>query len=337
MADEAPTNILIPVSHAPQIASYSPLPPDPSIEVAQARHRINLVNAFASIAAPPPTATTTTGTVSTGTRFLEIGCGQGNCTTVLASAAGARGSVTAIDPAPPTYGAPFTLADAQAVISASEVGSRITWHNSTSLDQLLLLQAATATSTGPSGDAASWDVAVLVHSSWYFRSPDTLGQILATLRGRARAVWLAEYALQATRPEAWAHVLAALARGSLEAHRGGNHPRHASSAGGDENIQTPLSPDRIREVAVAAGWDVAGEAVLVPDEGLLDGKWEGGTVVSEGFLAEIEGAGIQNERVKALLRSARDATVAAANAAGGVKKVRTMDVWAVVLKEKLET
>ncbi|KAL8381914.1 hypothetical protein RB595_005932 [Gaeumannomyces hyphopodioides] len=322
MADETPADVLIPTSRAAQIASYSPVPPDPAIEVAQARHRINLVNTFASISPLPKTTTTPTSTTTTttpggsgsGTRFLEIGCGQGNCTTVLAAAAGPAGSVMAVDPAPPTYGAPFTLAAAQAVVSASEVGPRIAWHNATTLDALL----------AAAGPAASWDVAVLAHSAWYFSAPGTLASVLAALRGRVGAVWLAEYALHAARPAAWPHVLAALARGSLEAHRASG-----------ENIQTPLSPGQIRDAAAAAGWDVAGEAVLVPDGGLLDGRWETATVVGDGFLADVDAAGIQNERVRAVLRSARDATIAATHAVGGVKKVETMDIWAAVLKERL--
>ncbi|EJT78468.1 SAM-dependent methyltransferase [Gaeumannomyces tritici R3-111a-1] len=316
MADETPA-ALIPTSRAAQIASYSPLLSDPVIEVAQARHRINLVNTFASISPLPQTTTS-------GVRFLEVGCGQGNCTTVLAAAAGPSGSVTALDPAPPTYGAPFTLAGAQAVVSASEVGPRITWHNATTLDALLLADTDTDTAAGPATTTRCWDVAVLAHSAWYFSSPHTLRDTLAALRGRVGAVWLAEYALSARRrPAAWPHVLAALARGSLEAHRESG-----------ENIQTPLSPPQIRDAAAAAGWGVAGEAVLVPDEGLLDGRWETGAVVGDGFLADVDAAGIRNERVKAVLRSARDATIAAMQAVGGVKKVETMDVWVVVLKER---
>lgn len=315
MSDSNLIKELIPTSLAAEIAAYSPLPADPSIEVAQAKHRINLVNAFASVApgpAPAPDA---------GLRILEIGCGQGNCTTVLATAAGPTGAVTALDPAPPTYGAPFTLAQAQAHISASAAGSRISWNNDTTLHQLLARP-------GLREEQRPWDVAVLVHSSWYFRSPDTLAGILSALRGRVSAVWLAEYAMQASQPAAWPHVLAALARGSLEAHRG------LVAGNSDENIQTPLSPDQIKKIAAAAGWDVAGEKILVPEEGLLDGSWEAGTVVGDGFLAELEDAGVQSERVKVVVRSARDATIAAVRAVGGVKKVMTMDVWAVVLRVK---
>jgi ubiquinone/menaquinone biosynthesis C-methylase UbiE len=39
-----------------------------------------------------------------GSKILEIGCGQGDCTLVLADVVGEHGHVTAIDPAPLDYG-----------------------------------------------------------------------------------------------------------------------------------------------------------------------------------------------------------------------------------------
>jgi predicted methyltransferase len=42
--------------------------------------------------------------IKPGSRVLEIGCGQGDCTAVLATAVGENGHVTALDPAPPDYG-----------------------------------------------------------------------------------------------------------------------------------------------------------------------------------------------------------------------------------------
>ena len=42
--------------------------------------------------------------IPTGSKVLELGCGQGDCTTVLASAVGVQGSVVAVDPAELDYG-----------------------------------------------------------------------------------------------------------------------------------------------------------------------------------------------------------------------------------------
>lgn len=43
--------------------------------------------------------------IQSGEHVLEIGCGQGDCTIVLAVAVGDTGSVTAVDPADLDYGA----------------------------------------------------------------------------------------------------------------------------------------------------------------------------------------------------------------------------------------
>jgi hypothetical protein len=42
--------------------------------------------------------------IPTGSNILELGCGQGDCTTVLAHAVGERGRVVAVDPAELDYG-----------------------------------------------------------------------------------------------------------------------------------------------------------------------------------------------------------------------------------------
>jgi len=42
--------------------------------------------------------------ISSGSKVLELGCGQGDCTTVLASAVSEQGRVVAVDPADLDYG-----------------------------------------------------------------------------------------------------------------------------------------------------------------------------------------------------------------------------------------
>lgn len=300
--DQAP---LLSLSLAPKIALYSAEPgeepADPTIEIHQAQHRINLLNFWRAI--------------RPGDRVLELGCGQGNCTTVLAEAVGPAGHVDAVDPAPGTYGAPITLAQAHANVSASAVGDRITWHTDT--DPVAFLKAA--------GDQ-KWDVAVLAHCVWYFREADMLKRLLVALRSRVPRVCVAEYALAASEPAALPHVLAALARGALEAHRKTS----------EENIQTLVSPAGIKEVVsnsydTGLPWEVKSEAVLVPEKGLRDGFWEVQTVVAERFVTSLEKA-VQDPRVRSMLKASRDATISAVDFIGGKKYVRTMDVWAAVLE-----
>ena len=47
--------------------------------------------------------------VKPGSRVLELGCGQGDCTVVIADAVGENGHVDAVDPGAPDYGEPRPL------------------------------------------------------------------------------------------------------------------------------------------------------------------------------------------------------------------------------------
>lgn len=62
--------------------------------VPQMQHRIDLIKYWG---------------IKAGDKVLEIGCGQGDCTLVLAAAVGESGYVTAIDPASLDYGGASVL------------------------------------------------------------------------------------------------------------------------------------------------------------------------------------------------------------------------------------
>ncbi|KAK3336375.1 hypothetical protein B0T19DRAFT_437148 [Cercophora scortea] len=230
-----------------------------------------------------------------GARVLELGCGQGTCTQVLGYAVGSTGHIDAVDPAPADYGSPFTLGEAQTHLLLGPLGGRIAFHCADPVGFLT------------SNPEARWDVAVLAHCIWYFASAEALADILRALRGRVGTVCVAEYALRASEPAAVPHVLAAL----------------AATGGSDSeaNIRSPLSPIAIKAVAARAGWKGQGEGMVVPDAALSDGFWEAAAVVAD-----------DEERV-GMAAAARDATVAAVELVGGVKNVRTMDVWVATLVE----
>lgn len=284
----------IPLDSAETIARYSPTPNDMSVQIekVQVEHRLQLINTWRI----PP-----------GSTILEIGCGQGTCTTVLATAVGPDGHVDAVDPGPPDYGSPYTLSQAQAHISSGALGSRITWHNAEATDVL-------ATSGGK-----NWDYVVFSHCIWYFDSRDNLDTMLRALKGRVGSILVAEYALKATERDAEPHLLSVIARASLEAHN------PSSTA----NIRCLLSPAGIKEMAEAAGWKVGDESNIVPAAGLLDGVWETDEVRSKSFVEETEKQ-ITSPRVKEMLLSSREAVIASYAAMGG-RKTRTMDVWVTAL------
>lgn len=277
------------LSTAPKIAAYAPGEQiHINIELGQVEHRIHLINFWQ---------------ISPGSCVLEIGCGQGTSTAVLAHAVGPKGHIDAVDPASPGYGSPFTLAEAQGHLSATEIGSRITWHNSDPTEFLA------------QNPDKRWDYVVFAHCIWYLDSPEVLSDMLNALKGRVRSVLVAEYALKATKRDAEPHLLAAIARASLEAHN------KESTA----NIRCLLAPSGIKEAAQEAGWTLDGETNVVPEPPLLDGHWETSTVRGKSFCAEVDQY-IQDARVRTMLKSSRDAVITAAAAMEG-KRVLTMDVW----------
>lgn len=309
----ADSKTVLPLSAAEKIASYQLTPPNGlAIEVAQAAHRINILNNWGPDVIKP------------GSKILEIGCGQGNCTAVLAEAVGPTGHINAYDPAPLDYGAPFTLGEAHQHLLKSDIGSRIEffspWPWETEGDRSV---------EGVLDTVQQWDVIVLAHCVWYFKTRDELSNLFKRLKARllpGGKVCIAEYALHATEEAAWPHVLAALAQGTLQALR---------SEESSENIQVPLSPQQIKAHAHEQGWNLDREAMLVPDEGLLDGSWETGSVASKDFLAEL-GQAVPRENWKshAMLQAMRASVLSAVEATGGVKKTRTMDVWTGVFSVK---
>lgn len=59
------------------------------VQLEQTKHRLDLLSKWP---------------IKSGDRVLELGCGQGDCTAVLAELVGDAGQVTAVDPAPLDYG-----------------------------------------------------------------------------------------------------------------------------------------------------------------------------------------------------------------------------------------
>src|SRR5688572_22635761 len=98
--------------------------------------------------------------IEPGARILEIGCGQGDMTEILAEAVGPDGFIMAVDNADPDYGAPTTLGEATAAIKAGPLGNRIEF--------CLNFDVLNPEVSFPPAD---FNLAVLAHSSWYFTSP----------------------------------------------------------------------------------------------------------------------------------------------------------------------
>ncbi|KAL3291921.1 SAM-dependent methyltransferase [Colletotrichum asianum] len=247
--------------------------------------------------------------IPVGSRVLELGCGQGDCTTVIASAVGEEGAVVVVDPAELDYGAPYTLGQAQSHISQGLLGSRVTWVQQPPLDYLSSLSSTSESKT--------FDATVLAHCMWYFASPSVIISTFRALKQHSKRLLLAEWSLVATDPSAQPHVLAALTQAALECRKKDS----------ESNVRTVLGPKRLTELALAAGWQLETKALVQCGEDLLDGQWEVGACLSSDFKREVE-EHVSNERERAVVLASRDACEASLKGVqGGLKGVRSMDVW----------
>ncbi|KAM0739532.1 hypothetical protein ACQRIT_007269 [Beauveria bassiana] len=255
--------------------------------------------------------------IAADSKVLELGCGQGDCTTVLADAVGGRGKVVAVDPADLDYGAPYTLGQAQGHISQGPLGSRIAWVQQPPLDYLSSLQPSSSTSP-PGDESKAFDATVLAHSLWYFSSPSLILSTFAAIKQHSKRLLLAEWSLEAAHPSAQPHVLAALTQASLECRK----PKDS-----DSNVRTVLGPKRLTELAVAAGWKLESETRVQAPEDMLDGQWEVSACLDSSFEEEVEEQ-VKDGRERAVVLALRDACEASLKGIErGQKGVKTMDVW----------
>lgn len=121
----------------------------------------------------------------------------------------------------------------------------------------------------------------------------------------------------ASHPSAQPHVLAALAQAALEC-------RKSEST---SNVRTVLSPKRLTELAVAAGWQLESETYVQAGDGLLDGQWEVDACLASSFEKQVKECVI-DDREKGVVFASRDACEASLQGVqGGRKGVKSMDVW----------
>lgn len=206
----------------------------PAVQISQTRFREQLVNGWG---------------IPEGARVLEIGCGQGDTTAVLADAVGPSGKVLAVDFADEEYGAPISLGDATRHLSEGPLGSHIEFRLSFDL-------------FGQNFAPNSFDVVVLAHSTWYFDSLERLRETLFYVRSWAPRLCLSEWDLEPRSIEEVGHFLAVLIQGQLEAFK----------TSSEANVRTPYSRETLRRILAEAHWESESETVI--DADLDDGRWE---------------------------------------------------------------
>jgi SAM-dependent methyltransferase len=220
--------------------------------------------------------------IPAGARVLEIGCGQGDTTAVLADAVGERGRVIAVDLAEPSHGAPITIGDSARHLSAGPLGMRMKF--SFGFDVLDPARAFP-------DDA--FDAIVLAHCTWYFDSLDRLRRTLRAVRAWAPRLLLSEWDLEPRSLDQTAHLLAVLIQGQIEAYR-------AHSAA---NVRTPYSREALRRMLGETGWTIDSEALIDTSE-LDDAAWEIAGCLGDS-LPEVAGLALP-ARLQTLLESQGD-------------------------------
>ncbi|KAB1139426.1 class I SAM-dependent methyltransferase [Streptomyces luteolifulvus] len=248
----------------------------PDIQLSQTRHRAALVASWH---------------IAPGSTVLELGCGQGDMTAVLAEAAGPKGRVVAVDVAEPSYGAPVTLGESAARLAAGPLGPRIDFRFGTDV-----LDPSVDFSEG------AFDHVVLAHCSWYFASLKQLQDTLARVRPWARRLWFTEWDLTPTSGDQLAHLLAVLIQGQIEA--AGSH--------GEANVRTAFSREGLLRLLPQAGWTADGSGSVDTEE-LQDGDWE--------IAACLDLAGTE-ERLAALPEPVRQLLLSQADVLRAVAKPR---------------
>ena len=190
--------------------------------------------------------------IEPGMRVLEIGCGQGDMTAVLAEAVGATGRVVAVDAAAQDYGAPLTLGESAKHLHCGELGRRVSFHFG--IDVL-----------NPAVDFADdeFDVVVLALCTWYFDSLRQIEDVLERVKPWAPRLLLAEWDLHPTSIDQLGHFMSVLIQGQVAAH-GGNR-------GG--NVRTLYSKEQLSEALLRAGW-MTDSMRNVDTHGLADAQWE---------------------------------------------------------------
>lgn len=190
--------------------------------------------------------------IQPGDTVLEIGCGQGDTTAVLAWATGSDGVVHGIDVATRDYGSPITVGDSANYLLDSKLGAPIQMDY-----EVDVLNADTHFPED------AFDYVVISHASWYMASFEELRQILERVRHWGKRLCFAEWDTRIEHIQQFPHLLAVLIQAKYECFK------ENSTA----NIRTLFTVDDIHRVAAEAGWSIEREQSIESVQ-LQDGQWE---------------------------------------------------------------
>lgn len=251
-------------------------------------------------------------------RLLDIGCGQGDSTLILATEISSTGHVTGIDTAPPNYGSPYTVAQSQAHILASRpLGSRITFIHD---DPLRILRDPEY--------HGQFDGAVFCHSLWYFASESVVRDLFLTLaEAGVRNIYLAEWTGEAVDPSQIPHRLGAEAQMLLHSSRAeAKSPRLM-----DQNVRSALLPEELLKLADNTKWRLVRRGVVQTPQNMPDGRREAQFVQSSFFRKSVLCEKLDKDLENKLLGRCEEVVEVTKKVEQTYGRVRCMDVmWAVL-------
>ncbi len=186
--------------------------------------------------------------IEPGSKVLDIGCGQGDTTAVLAELVGEQGSVLGVDPAHPDYGAPISIGQsAQHLVDGPYgplINFRLNFSDWSTID-------------------SQFDCAVLSHCSWYFDSFEQLLYTLKQARSRSAKLCFAEWSLKPLHANQIPHYCAITAQSLIS----------KLKPDLQLNIQNPFSESDILHALSTSGWKVESR-YFVEQPIVDDGHWE---------------------------------------------------------------
>lgn len=205
------------------------------IQKIQTEHRLKLVEFWG---------------IKEGEHVLEIGCGQGDTTAVLAYMVGEKGQVHGVDLASPNYGAPITLGDSMKHLQKSQLGKQL------KVDFAFDILSANF-------NKEEFDAIVISHCSWYMSSSDVLINVLKKVKPWGKKLCFAEWDTRVEQAEQVPHFLAALIQAQYECFK------EVSIS----NIRTLFSQKDIEHALTEGGWTVM-DKVSIYSPNLQDAEWE---------------------------------------------------------------
>lgn len=213
-------------------------------------------------------------------KILEIGCGQGDTTAVLAYFVGESGLIHGIDIASEDYGSPITIGASVDYLKKSVLGKQI------KIDfQVDIL------SEDIDFPEQAFDLIVLSHCCWYLKSFKELEQMLKKARKWGKQLCFAEWDTRINSIDQYPHYLAALIQAQYECFKENSY----------SNVRTLFTPMDIRSIAEHAGWSIIKEQTISSDN-MQDGRWEVDIALS-GYQSEIDKVNDIPEKFKSLIKS----------------------------------